>query len=179
MVNAQTEINIRVPRTDVAEYAANPENAPQWYPNIDSARSLTKPPLRVGSKTAFSVRFWGRTLDYSYEFIKFVPAEKLVFTDTYTEGWKPASEPFMTAILLLSDGPDGGTTYTAIARHRTPDAPRPSDNSFSAIIRRVVASSSASPTPQQCDRIRLRCRVAVSSGAIFTEASLPKPVFTP
>ena len=59
MVNVQTEINIRVPRTDVAGYAANPENAPQWYQNIDSARWLTEPPLRVGSKTAFSARFLG------------------------------------------------------------------------------------------------------------------------
>ena len=38
----------------------------------------------------------------------------------------------------------------------TPDAPRPSDNSFSTIINRVVAVSNGSPTPQQCDRIRLR-----------------------
>ena len=50
-----------------------------------------------------------------------VPQEKLVFTDTYTEGWKPAPDPFMTAILLLADSEDGGTTYTAIARHRSPE----------------------------------------------------------
>ena len=62
---------------------------------------------------------------------------------------------------------------------RTPEAPRPRLNSFSAMIRRTVGSSTGSPTPQQCDRIRLRCSVAVSSGAMRTEASLPKPVFTP
>ena len=28
----------------------------------------------------------------------------------------------MTAILLLEDAPDGGTTSTAIARHRTPES---------------------------------------------------------
>ena len=38
----------------------------------------------------------------------------------------------------------------------TPDAPRPSDSNFSTIINRVVASSNASPTPQQCDKIKLR-----------------------
>ena len=63
--------------------------------------------------------------------------------------------------------------------HGTPDAPRPRDSSFSAIISRVVAVSRVSPTPQQWLRIRLRCRVAVSSGRIFTVASLPNPVFTP
>jgi len=54
-------------------------------------------------------------------YLDLIHQEKLVFTDTYTEGWKPAPEPFLTAILLFSDAPDGGTTYTAIARHRTPE----------------------------------------------------------
>ena len=62
---------------------------------------------------------------------------------------------------------------------RTPEAPRPIDRSLSAIIRRVVGTSSASPTPQQCDSTRFLCNVATSSGAIFRLASLPKPVFTP
>ena len=53
-------------------------------------------------------------------YLDVVHGEKLVFTDTYTEGWKPAPEPFMTAILLLADAPGGGTSYTAIARHRNP-----------------------------------------------------------
>ena len=63
--------------------------------------------------------------------------------------------------------------------HRTPEAPRPSDRSFRAIINRTVSGSSTSPTPQQWDRIRLRCKVAVSAAGILTEASLPKPVLTP
>ena len=51
--------------------------------------------------------------------LEVVPQERLVFTDACTEGWKPAPDPFMTAILLLSDAAGGGTTYTAIARHRS------------------------------------------------------------
>ena len=105
--------------------------------------------------------------------------------------------PIMTAAMCASgarspDAPtdpcDGTTGVTPLASmpsissirsQRTPDAPRPSDSNFNAIIKRVVAISSGSPTPQQWLRIRLRCRVSVSSGAILTEASLPKPVFTP
>ena len=68
---------------------------------------------------------------------------------------------------------------SAITSHRTPDAPRPSERSFSTIISRATLRGIASPTPQQCDRIRLRCSVAVSAAAILSEASLPKPVFTP
>ena len=62
---------------------------------------------------------------------------------------------------------------------RTPEAPRPRLSSLSAIKSRAWPRGIAGPTPQQCDRIRLRCSVAVSSEAILTEASLPKPVFTP
>ncbi len=82
-------------------------------------------------------------------------------------------------------GITGTTPWASIASicaqiaRRTPDAPRPSDSSFSAIIRRTVRGSRPSPTPQQCDRIRLRCSVSVSSGAMRTEASLPNPVLTP
>jgi uncharacterized protein YndB with AHSA1/START domain len=50
------------------------------------------------------------------------PGTTLVLTDAYTEGWTPADEPFMTAILLLDDAHGGGTTYAAIARHRNPDS---------------------------------------------------------
>jgi uncharacterized protein YndB with AHSA1/START domain len=77
--------------------------------------------LRVGGRfnTTFDVE--GNVMDNRGVYLELVPGEKLVFTDTYTEGWKPAPEPFMTAILLLSDAPGGGRTYTAIARHRNPD----------------------------------------------------------
>jgi hypothetical protein len=61
----------------------------------------------------------------------------------------------------------------------TPDAPRPSEISFSAMISRTMSADSGWPMPQQCDRIRLRCSVATSSGAMRTEASFPKPVLMP
>lgn len=78
--------------------------------------------LRVGGRfnTVFEVE--GKLMDNRGVYLEVVPQERLVFTDAYTEGWKPAPEPFMTAILLLGDAPEGGTTYTAIARHRTPDS---------------------------------------------------------
>ena len=71
--------------------------------------------------TAVDIDVEGNVMDNRGVYLEVVPGEKLVFTDAYTEGWKPAPEPFMTAILLLADAPEGGTTYTAIARHRTPE----------------------------------------------------------
>ena len=55
-------------------------------------------------------------------YLEVVEGERLVFTDSYSEGWKPAEEPFMTAIIEFADDGNGGTTYTATARHRTPEA---------------------------------------------------------
>jgi uncharacterized protein YndB with AHSA1/START domain len=78
MVNVQTEILIRRQRDEVAEYAANPDNAPQWYDNIHSSQRLTTGPIDVGSKVAFTAKFLGRDLNYTYEFIEYVPGEKLV-----------------------------------------------------------------------------------------------------
>nr|WP_255768182.1 SRPBCC family protein [Pseudarthrobacter sulfonivorans] len=73
MVNVQTDILIRRPREEVAEYASNPDNAPTWYRNIHRAQRLTPGPVAVGSKVAFIARFMGRELHYTYEFVEYAP----------------------------------------------------------------------------------------------------------
>jgi len=45
------------------------------------------------------------------------PMRRLVFTDSFTEGYVPAAEPFMTAVVLMEDAPDGGTRLVWSARH--------------------------------------------------------------
>nr|WP_132432986.1 SRPBCC family protein [Pseudonocardia endophytica] len=42
---------------------------------------------------------------------------RLLFTDALTGGWRPSSQPFMTAEITLADHPDG-TAYRAMAMHR-------------------------------------------------------------
>ena len=75
--------------------------------------------LRVGGafNTTFDVD--GAVMQNNGVWLEIVPDKKLVFTDAYTEGWKPAPEPFMTAIITLDDLGDNRTRYTAIARHRS------------------------------------------------------------
>ena len=49
-VDVVTEVVIPRPVTEVAAYAADPSNAPQWYANIASTDWKTEPPVRVGSR---------------------------------------------------------------------------------------------------------------------------------
>jgi uncharacterized protein YndB with AHSA1/START domain len=78
--------------------------------------------LRVGGafNTTFDVD--GAVMQNNGVWLEIVQHKKLVFTDAYTEGWKPAPEPFMTAIITLDDLGDNRSRYTAIARHRSAEA---------------------------------------------------------
>lgn len=51
-------------------------------------------------------------------FLEVVEGEKLVFTDGYTPGYAPAKEPFMTAIISMSES-NGKTNYSAVVRHKS------------------------------------------------------------
>jgi uncharacterized protein YndB with AHSA1/START domain len=77
-VEVVTETEIARPRREVAEYAADPDNATRWYANIESVRWETPRPLAVGSRLAFVARFLGRPLSYTYEVREHVPGERLV-----------------------------------------------------------------------------------------------------
>jgi len=110
---------LAVPRALVWECWTSPRHIPHFFIPRPHKVTSCDIDLRVGGRfdTTFDVE--GNVMENRGVYLEVVPEERLVFTDAYTEGWKPAPDPFMTALLLLSDGPDGGTTYTAIARHRS------------------------------------------------------------
>lgn len=78
--------------------------------------------LRVGGRFNTTFNIDGETIENEGVFLEIVAGRRLVFTDTYSEGWKPAADPFMTMIVQFEEDGAGGTTYTAIARHRSAEA---------------------------------------------------------
>jgi hypothetical protein len=101
-VDVLTETVIARPRSVVAGFAADPDNAPKWYVNIKSVEWKTERRLDVGSQVAFVAHFLGRRLSYTYEIIALVPGERLVM--------RTAEGPFpMETTYTWSMTADGGT----------------------------------------------------------------------
>ncbi len=108
-VFVETEIEIAVPRNEVAAYACDPDNATTWYRNIRSVEWESTPPLAVGSRIAFVASFLGRRLVYTYVVNELQPGERFVMS---TE-----QGPFpMETTYTWSDLPGGGTRMTLTNR---------------------------------------------------------------
>ena len=113
---------LAVPRSLIWECWTQPEHIPHFFVPAPHRVTAVDIDLRVGGRFNTTFLVEGNAMENNGVYLEVDPERKLVFTDSYTEGWKPAPEPFMTAILLLADAPDGGTSYTAIARHRSPES---------------------------------------------------------
>jgi hypothetical protein len=104
-VDVTTKTEIERPRAEVAAYVGDPDNATEWYEHITSARWETSPPAKVGSRIAFTARFLGRELAYTYEVRDILADERFVMST--------AQGPFpMETTYSWEDLPSGGTRMT-------------------------------------------------------------------
>ena len=118
-VDVQVEATVRRRPDEVAAYAGDPTNAPEWYANIKAVDWQTPPPVAVGSRMDFVARFLGRRIAYTYEVVELVPGERLVMRTadgpfpmetTYT--WEPHEDG--TRMTLRNRGePSGFAKMTA------------------------------------------------------------------
>ncbi len=113
-VDVAEAIVIERPVTEVAAYAGDPSNAPEWYRRISSATWLTDPPLSLGSRITFHARFLGRSLEYTYEVTELTHGEQLAMrtaegpfpmNTVYT--WRPVGER-VTHMTLRNHGEPSG-----------------------------------------------------------------------
>lgn len=73
-------ILIERPIEEVAQYAAHPDSATQWYANIKEVTWQTLGELTVGSVISFRAKFLGKSLTYSYVVKEYIPGHRLVMT---------------------------------------------------------------------------------------------------
>lgn len=111
-VDVTTEVEIARPRDVVAGYAANPDNVPAWYANIQSVEWQSPRPVTVGSRVSFVARFLGRRLAYTYEVVELEPGRRLVM--------RTAEGPFPMETTYTFESKEVGHTYMTLRNRGTP-----------------------------------------------------------
>jgi uncharacterized protein YndB with AHSA1/START domain len=125
-VDVLTEIEIARPREEVAAYAVDPDNAPEWYENIERVEWETPPPLAVGSRVAFVARLLGRRLAYTYEITELDAGRRLVM--------RTAEGPFPMETTYTWDATPTGATRMTLRNRGEPSG-------FAGIAAPVMAAA--------------------------------------
>lgn len=117
-VDVSVDTHIARPPAEVAAYAGDPGNAPEWYANIRRVDWRTPPPVAVGSRMDFVATFLGRRLAYTYEVTELVPGRRLEMRTTEgpfpmrtTYTWEAESDG--TRMTLRNDGEPSGFSRLA------------------------------------------------------------------
>lgn len=116
------ERELNAPRDLLWRCWTTPEHLVHWFVPKPHRVTDCRLDLRVGGACNTTFEVDGKLMENNGVYLEVIPNEKLVFTDAFTEGWKPAPDPFLTAILTFADAGPGRTRYTALARHRSKEA---------------------------------------------------------
>jgi hypothetical protein len=140
-VDVVTETVVRRPVEEVAAYAGDPTNAPEWYAKIASVEWRTPPPVAVGSRMDFVASFLGRRLAYTYEAVEFEPGRRLVM--------RTAQGPFPMETTYTWQPLDDGSTRMTLRNRGRPSG-------FSRLAGPVVESAMRRANRKDLARLRER-----------------------
>jgi uncharacterized protein YndB with AHSA1/START domain len=100
----------------------SPEHVVKWFAPRPWTTAECEMDLRPGGQFKFVMRSpEGQLYPNVGCFLEIVPNQRLVWTDALLPGYRPAPEPFFTAVVLFESDGKGGSKYTAIAMHRDED----------------------------------------------------------
>ncbi|CAN5631822.1 SRPBCC family protein [soil metagenome] len=115
------ERDIDVPRDLVWAAWTTPEHIMQWFVPAPWTMAAYEVDLRPGGRFKTVMRSpEGQEFPSDGCYLEVVPQQRLVFNHTLLPGYRPAPEPFFTAIIEMHDS-GAGTRYVATAMHRDPE----------------------------------------------------------
>ncbi|MEO3387240.1 SRPBCC family protein [Mesorhizobium sp. CAU 1741] len=115
------EREIDVPVDLVWKAWTTPAHLKEWFVPKPWTVTACEIDLRPGGRFSTTMRSpEGQEFPNEGCYLEVVPNERLVFTDTLLPGFRPAPEPFFTAVLELTRQGEG-TRYKAIAIHGNQD----------------------------------------------------------
>jgi uncharacterized protein YndB with AHSA1/START domain len=111
---------IKAPRSAVWNAWTERRSFEQWWIPAPAKCKVVEMELRPGGALVTQISEDGGkfTPHLSACFLAIDHLERIVFTNALIGGWRPAEQPFMTAIITLRDHPLG-TDYSAYVMHRS------------------------------------------------------------
>lgn len=110
---------IKASRSAVWNAWSNPASFEQWWIPAPAKCKVVDMEMRPGA--AFLTQMSEDGGDFGPHlsgcFLDIIDGERIVFTNALVGGWRPAEQPFMTAIITLRDHPMG-TDYVAHVMHK-------------------------------------------------------------
>jgi uncharacterized protein YndB with AHSA1/START domain len=112
---------IKAPRQAVWDAWSQPEQFAKWWlPEPETCRVIALD-LRPGGGLKTEMSQDGSFVPHMDAcYLDVEPGRRIVFTNALTGGWRPAEQPFITAVITFDDHPDG-TAYRAHVMHKDPE----------------------------------------------------------
>lgn len=79
MMKVERRVTINRPIDQVFAFVANPDNNPNWQPEVIEHRKLTDGPMDVGTKFRHVSKFMGRRIEVNGRVTEFEPNLKIAF----------------------------------------------------------------------------------------------------
>jgi len=110
---------IKAPRAAIWEAWSNPASFEQWWIPAPTLCRVVAMDMQAGGAFVTQMSDDGGAFVPHVNgcFLAVEPGHRIVFTNALLGGWRPAEHGFMTAIITMTDHPDG-TDYAAHAMHK-------------------------------------------------------------
>lgn len=110
---------IKAPRATVWAAWTTPSQLEQWWVPAPASSRVVDLELVPGGSFVTEISDDGVEFGPHIDgcFLAVDALERIVFTTALVAGWRPATQPFVTASITFADHPEG-TEYTALAMHK-------------------------------------------------------------